>query len=313
VEVDDEPFVEVKDEKKEEVVGTVGASQHQSVDMNEVGKYFTATAFQFMLMAGTLMGIDKLSATLLRRSPPGWFVGILFLFLSLRSRIFSLLDSSRPNLKEQGGKATPNEVRRPAWTPPGVAFPIIWSTIAVLRAVSARLVYLAAAGGPSQRLTSLPLCGLLLHLCVGDTWNSITNVERRLGVSAAACGVVVLSVYAAVWGMWRTLPSAGLVLLPSAVWITVACKLTYDIWRLNDSSGSRQDGRQSLVPRVGDEKASKWGLGYSVIGRGLSMLADFSAGPNRLQYAAFLLTVIGLLRLYPRGLSLFLLDLRNLL
>mmetsp|Transcript_67224 Transcript_67224/g.115435 ORF Transcript_67224/g.115435 Transcript_67224/m.115435 type:complete len:418 (+) Transcript_67224:104-1357(+) len=253
-------------ESKEVEASTTDSSEFSSIDKHELVKYVLATGLQFVLMASTLFCADKLSLSLLGRAPPPWCVGFLFAFLSLRSRVFSFLDSSRPKRKAQGGKATPSDVKRPDWTPPGVAFPIIWLTITVLRAVSARMVYVASAAESSRRLACGPLFGLMLHLCVGDTWNTITNVEQRLGVSAVACGAVALSVYSAVWGFWRTRPLAGLVLLPSAVWITVACKLTYDIWRLNDSGGTRTDGRQSLVPLLGDGRSSKWGVDFSVLG-----------------------------------------------
>ena len=42
-------------------------------------------------------------------------------------------------------------------------------------------------------LNSAPIQSLALHLSIGDTWNAITNVEKRQG--ASALGVLV------VWGM----------------------------------------------------------------------------------------------------------------
>ena len=38
----------------------------------------------------------------------------------------------------------------------------------------------------------------MAHLCIGDTWNAITNVERRLGTSALYVLCVLASVYYAV-------------------------------------------------------------------------------------------------------------------
>jgi tryptophan-rich sensory protein len=117
-----------------------------------------------------------------------------------------------------------------------------------------------------------PLLALLFHLSVGDTWNTITNVERRLGVSTLGCGIVALSVYFTVWEFWKANKLAGLILLPSALWITVACKLTFDIWRLNDSTGSRPDGREPLFPISGDGKGSTCSIENSFLGWGLAPL-----------------------------------------
>jgi len=235
-----------------DAVALTKAEHPAALDKSEIGKYFVATALQFGFMTALLIGLDCLASS---NGYPGWAVGILFAFLSLRSRHFSFLDSSRPNRAKQGGAATPTNVKRPAWTPPGVVFPLIWLTITVLRATSASLVYRAAG----SRLFSLPLLCLVGHLAVGDTWNTITNIEKRLGVSASACGIVAVSVYAAVYFFYDVSPLAGLILAPSALWISVACFLTMEIWKLNEP-------RESLVPRVGDGKASKWGVDYSVLG-----------------------------------------------
>ena len=68
-----------------------------------------------------------------------YFVGLFSLFMALKSRVFSPLDNSRP----QASTNDPvfKERRRPWWTPPPLAFPVIWSTIAILRAVSTALVF----------------------------------------------------------------------------------------------------------------------------------------------------------------------------
>ena len=209
----------------------------------EVFKYFSATAAQYGLVLGALSAVDALPFAL-----PKPCVWVAFAFLSLRSRIFSLLDNSRPDRDAQGGKATPSDVVRPKWTPPGIAFPFIWLTITALRATAAALAY----GGT---LRAAPLEALVLHLCVGDTWNTITNVERRLGVSAVGCLAVWASVLAACRAFRASAaPVAGLVLAPSLAWISVACVLTANIWWLN--------GKRPLYPTPGDGESAKTKLAF---------------------------------------------------
>ena len=134
-------------------------------------------------------------------------------------------------------------MKRPSWTPPGFAFPIIWITISLLRAASSTLVWRACG----RTLFSAPLLALVLHLCVGDTWNCVTNIEQRLGVSAAGVLAVLASVYTAVAVYYKTTPLAGLLLAPSACWITIASVLTWTIWSMNEP-------RQPLLPREGEEE-----------------------------------------------------------
>ena len=63
----------------------------------------------------------------------------------------------------------------PTWTPPGFVFPIMWILIiSPLRALSSTML-VATVG----KYTSAPLLALMFHLSIGDTWNTINNVERR--------------------------------------------------------------------------------------------------------------------------------------
>ena len=95
----------------------------------------------------------------------------------------------------------------------------------------------------------------MLHLCIGDTWNTVTNVEKRLGVSAIGCLAVWASVLRAVQ-LFResAAPAAGLVLAPSLAWISVACVLTANIWLLN--------GRKPLYPAAADGDSAKTKFAY---------------------------------------------------
>ena len=224
---------------------TPAAETAGSVDLAQLARYPLATLGEFATIAALFRLIDA-SITL-----PTLAVPPLFLFLSLRSRVFSLLPAARPPRggydNEDGKRKAPvrKEVMRPKWTPPGIAFPFIWITISFLRAASSTLVWRACG----KTLCSAPLLLLVLHLCIGDTWNCVTNVEQRLGTSALGVLAVLASVYAAVGVYFKTVPLAGLLLAPSAGWISIATVLTWTIWNMN--------GREPLLPKEGDEKAAR--------------------------------------------------------
>ena len=224
------------------------------VDWAHLAAYPLATAGEFAILAALFRAVDAV-VTL-----PTFLVPPLFLFLSLRSRIFSFVPASRPPRggyeNEPGKRRAPvrAEVKRPSWTPPGFAFPIIWITISLLRAASSTLVWRACG----RTLFSAPLLALVLHLCVGDTWNCVTNIEQRLGVSAVGVLAVLASVYTAVAVYYKTTPLAGLLLAPSACWITIASVLTWTIWSINEP-------RQPLLPREGEGKNAAWRLPLSAV------------------------------------------------
>ena len=69
------------------------------------------------------------------------------------------------------------EVKRPSWTPPGFAFPIIWITISLLRAASSTLVW-RACGRTRACISACLLVGLLA--CQLD-------INRRLHYHCVRC------------------------------------------------------------------------------------------------------------------------------
>ena len=202
----------------------------QELDINAVLVYKIGTILQIGVMILVLLGMEKLIMLIDHNSTfPSWFSTVLtalfFAVLSIRSRIFSLLDNTR-------SRTTYDQVIRPRWSPPPLAFPIVWMIIAVLRVISSVLVWQEM----NHQFLVLPLILFVVHLALGDTWNTIFTVERRLG---AAVPVVILGpwlsalVVTAVY--WQTVPLAGMILSFSCVWLTVAAALVFRIWQLNGS------------------------------------------------------------------------------
>ncbi|CAM9800716.1 unnamed protein product [Ectocarpus sp. 6 AP-2014] len=216
--------------------GGGGASSRPPLDVAAVAKYIAGTAAEFTIIMGLLA---LMQGKLLPRLPAKWAQRTVFLtfgFLAMKSRTFSLLNARRPSLAKE--KEEKIERRRPDWMPPIKAFPVIWITIGVLRALSTAMASVWEALGGN--LVATPIAAMVLHLSVGDTWNHINNVEKKLGVAVSGVFLVWLSVANAVYRYYQVLPKAGLVLLPSLLWISVANLLVQSIWRLN--------GKEPLYP-----------------------------------------------------------------
>jgi translocator protein len=211
----------------------------ETIDWRSIGKYFAATATQIAVM---IYLTNWLSVGIVRSDfTPAiqkTIVGFWFLFNALRSRVFSPLNASRPKTSDE--KTAIAQRKRPSWMPPPLAFPVIWSSIAVLRAFSSVAVFTVTG-----TLNHPAIFAMLAHLSIGDTWNSINNVERRLGVACVGVSVVLLSVYNVVFQYLRVDRTAGFLIAPSAVWISVATVLVWTIWNINP----REDGtREPLAP-----------------------------------------------------------------
>lgn len=198
--------------------------------------YLAATLAQIAAMTGLLWLMDVAFESLDTAAlPQGATTAIacgFFAFVTLRSRLFSLLDNTRNSGRYKS-------LQRPGWAPPPLAFPIVWMSIAVLRVVSAYLVWSAMG----QTFLCLPLVLYVVHLSLGDTWNTIFTVEGRLG--AAVPMVIVgplLSVAVVTFSYFQTVPLAGWIILPSLVWLAIATALCISLWRLN--------GQDPLYPVV---------------------------------------------------------------
>lgn len=214
--------------------------------------YIAATSLQW----GLLFGFTKLFDTrLLPLLQPYSFRGIsagsvaaalTLLTLSLRSRLFSPLDNRRPMLKND-----PVFMKRqqPSWMPPRIAFPIIWSIISVLRTISGTMIFNTLGG-----LHVKPILCFLAHLSIGDTWNTVNNVENRLGTSSLGTLFVVSSVYYTTYQYYKTLPLAGYILSPSCLWLSIATVLVFSIWRLN----KKEFGYPSFFPSREEGAPSPW-------------------------------------------------------
>eukprot|EP00439_Symbiodinium_sp_Y106_P082750 s923_g22.t1 len=208
----------------------------KELDSDAVGKYALSIAIQLVGITTFFTAIDsavKASGVEL----PDWAVFALFFGMSLRSRIFSPLDNSRPDIqKATQGQATGgfNDRTMPSWTPPGFFFPIMWILIvAPLRAASSMMIWQQVG-----HLCDATILVLMLHLCVGDTWNTVNNVERRLGAAVPGVLCVWASALAASYAYFQVDPFAGQLLLPTCLWLTVAAALVTDTWRVNNTSGA---------------------------------------------------------------------------
>ncbi|MBD2353145.1 TspO/MBR family protein [Tolypothrix sp. FACHB-123] len=202
----------------------------KALDMRAVVVYKIGTILQIGAMILALLGMEKLVKLIDNNFDfPSWvstvLAGLFFALLSIRSRIFSLLDNTR-------SRQTYDQVIRPRWSPPPLVFPIVWMVIAVLRVISSVLVWQQM----NHQFLVLPLILFVVHLALGDTWNTIFTVERRLGAAVPVVilgpwlsAVVVTAVY------WQTNPVAGMILSFSCVWLTVAAVLVLRIWQLNGS------------------------------------------------------------------------------
>ncbi len=120
-------------------------------------------------------------------------------------------------------------LRKPAWTPPDIAFPIAWSLLYLLMAIAAWRVYLA----DDSLWRSLGLLAYGAQLLANAAWSWLFFGRRQMVLALADIVLLLLLVVVTLWLFAHASALAGWLLVPYVVWIGVALALNASVWRLN--------------------------------------------------------------------------------
>jgi benzodiazapine receptor len=123
-------------------------------------------------------------------------------------------------------------LRKPAWTPPNWAFPLVWTILFCAIAVSGWLVWEAAgwAAWPALAL-------YLFHLFVNAAWSFLFFGLKRLdwAMIEVICLWIVIALLIVLFSSYSVI--AALLQIPYLVWVTIAALLNYRLLQLNGPRG----------------------------------------------------------------------------
>jgi len=225
-----------------------GLAPPPPLELTSFPKHAISLAFEYTVILGLL----RLAFTYVVPSIPACIqkpvTFLIYASLSLKSRTFSLMNNSRPEKRDKGQLGWYDRTM-PKWTPPGIFFPIMWVLIITpLRALSSTFVHSSAASPVTALATTK---WLILHLAIGDVWNTINNVEGRLGVSALTVLLVLGSALNASYNYLAVSKTAGYMLTGTCAWLFIATNLIWNTWWINTRDGKRdillpkKDGRRT--------------------------------------------------------------------
>lgn len=121
---------------------------------------------------------------------------------------------------------------KPGWTPPNWAFPVVWSILFLMNAVSGLLVWQVAGTG-----AGLALGAYVLSLAVNASWSAVFFGLRRMDLGLVNVVMLWGSILAVAILFWPHNPAAALMQLPYLVWVTIATALNFTVLRLNPAEG----------------------------------------------------------------------------
>jgi len=126
---------------------------------------------------------------------------------------------------------------KPAFTPPGWLFPIVWTTLYVVMGIALAMILNARSARGRGLAITLFAVQLLLNLAWSPLFFAAHQVETALWVIA----LMLVSAATAAWLFHRIRRLAGWLMLPYLLWLCVAGALNYEIDRLNPDA-------ETLVP-----------------------------------------------------------------
>ena len=152
-------------------------------------------------------------------------------------------------------------LRKPNWNPPGWLFPIMWLIVSKPTQLAA-VWKLMTSNGQKNKL-EFPFFVYCVHLSLGDAWNKVffefvsilpftiqlTNllfftyfttyhVQPNILQQCIGRGVVVIFAFWSIllysaYLFYNVDPSAGILVLPTCLWVAVAAALNWSIYILN--------------------------------------------------------------------------------
>ena len=120
-------------------------------------------------------------------------------------------------------------ITKPAWNPPSWLFGPVWTTLYIMMAVAAWLVW--QRGGWKQQRKALTL--YLVQWALNALWTPLFFVLQRPGLAFAEILVLLTAILATIAAFWRVKRTAAILLVPYVLWVSFAAVLNFTIWRLN--------------------------------------------------------------------------------
>ena len=119
-------------------------------------------------------------------------------------------------------------LEKPAFYPPEIAFPIVWTALFTLMGVALWLVWRADASG---RRLALGL--FVLQMAFNVAWTPVFFALEELFFGLLVIAILWVLVVATIVVFDRVDRRAAALLVPYLAWVTFAAVLNFELWRLN--------------------------------------------------------------------------------
>lgn len=117
-------------------------------------------------------------------------------------------------------------LRKPSWTPPKWAFPVVWTILYLFIGYAGWLIWREAGW-------SLPLVFWGAQIIANALWSFFFFGIRRMDLALLDIAVLWLSIALFIVAAWPIAPLVSLLFVPYLVWVTAAGMLNHSVRSLN--------------------------------------------------------------------------------
>ncbi len=121
-------------------------------------------------------------------------------------------------------------LERPGFTPPNETFPVIWSILYVVMAVSAWIAWRAPGKDEDRKLAFI---WFFIQLAIGVLWSYAFFWLHSPGFGLAVMNALLIAIVITIVLFDRLSRVAALLLVPYALWVCFATGLNAAFWLLN--------------------------------------------------------------------------------
>ncbi|MCI6275142.1 MAG: tryptophan-rich sensory protein [Clostridium sp.] len=122
-------------------------------------------------------------------------------------------------------------LQKPAFSPPAILFPIVWTILYILMGIAAYRVYMVIK---ETNTSKLPLVLYGVQLLLNFLWPFLFFKFRLYGLAFIELVILFVFIILTTVAFFKRDKVAGILMIPYALWVAFAGVLNFFVWMLNE-------------------------------------------------------------------------------
>jgi translocator protein len=118
---------------------------------------------------------------------------------------------------------------KPSWTPPAWLFGPVWTSLYIMMAIAAWIVWQKRGSGDVNGALGL----FIFQLALNAAWSPLFFGLRNPLAGLLDIIPLWIAILATLISFWKISPAAGALLAPYWLWVSFATALNFTLWKLN--------------------------------------------------------------------------------